>query len=61
VSYSSGPLLGNAEAGLAAALMGLRASVVTGGVLCVIGVAVTAAALPRFRNYDAASSAPQAL
>ncbi|MGH9035376.1 MAG: MFS transporter [Acidimicrobiia bacterium] len=53
ISYTSGPLLGNAEAGAAAALFGLRASVVSGGVLCVLSVAATAAALPSFWRYDA--------
>lgn len=53
ISYTSGPLLGNAEAGAAASLLGLRASVVSGGVLCVLAVAATAAALPAFWSYDA--------
>jgi MFS family permease len=53
VSYSSGPLLGNLEAGVAAALAGVRASIVSGGVLCVVGVALAALALPAFRRYDA--------
>lgn len=53
VSYNAGPLLGNAESGLAAGLVGVRASVVSGGVLCVVGVVLTAALLPRFRSYDA--------
>jgi MFS family permease len=53
VSYTSGPLLGNLEAGVVASLAGVRASVVSGGVLCVIGVAVAAVALPVFRRYDA--------
>ena len=53
LSYTSGPLLGNAEAGAAASLVGLRASVVSGGVLCVAAVAATAAALPTFWAYDA--------
>jgi MFS family permease len=52
VSYSSGPLLGNTEAGAAAALFGVRASVVSGGALCVAAVIVTSAALPAFRAYD---------
>ena len=34
ISWSSGPLLGNARAGAAAGCSGLRASVVIGGVLC---------------------------
>jgi len=53
LSYTSGPLLGNAEAGAAAALVGVRASVVSGGVLCVVAVGATAAALPAFWAYDA--------
>jgi hypothetical protein len=53
VSYSSGPLLGNLEAGVVASLAGLRASIVSGGVLCVAGVVLAAFALPAFRRYDA--------
>jgi MFS family permease len=53
LSYTSGPLLGNAEAGAAASLVGLRGAVVSGGVLCVVAVAGTAAALPVFWAYDA--------
>jgi MFS family permease len=53
LSYTSGPLLGNAEAGAAASLFGVRASVVSGGALCVVAVAGTAAALPAFWAYDA--------
>ena len=53
LSYTSGPLLGNAEAGAAASLLGVRASVVSGGVLCVVAVAGTAAALPALWAYDA--------
>ena len=53
ISYTTGPYLGNAEAGLAASLLGLRASVVAGGALCVLGCAVLAWRLPRFIRYDA--------
>ena len=53
VSYVTGPLLGNVEAGLLAAAVGVPASVVSGGLLCVAGVAVVALALPAFRAYDA--------
>jgi len=53
ISYTSGPLLGNVEAGVVASLAGVRASVVSGGVLCVIGVVLAAIALPAFRRYDA--------
>ncbi len=52
VSYTSGPLLGNAEAGVASSLFGVRAAVVSGGVLCVVGTALLALALPAFIRYD---------
>src|SRR5919202_985257 len=53
LSWSSGPTLGGAESGAVAALAGVRASVISGGVLCVAGSAVLAALLPRFWTYDA--------
>ena len=53
VSYMSGPMLGHLEAGMAAAAFGVRASVVSGGVLCVVGVAICAVMLPKFISYDA--------
>jgi predicted MFS family arabinose efflux permease len=52
VSYTTGPLLGDAEAGVAARLFGLRTSIVSGGVLCVIGTGVLALLLPAFLRYD---------
>jgi MFS family permease len=51
ISWSTGPMLGNAESGLAAGLVGLEASVVAGGVLCVAGSFALAAALGRFWRY----------
>ena len=53
VSYSIGPLLGNLEAGAVAAAAGLTVSVVSGGALCIVGVAAAAYLLPSFRGYDA--------
>jgi MFS family permease len=53
VSYSSGPLLGHVEAGGVAAAFGITASVISGGVLCVIGVVACGLALPGFTRYDA--------
>jgi MFS family permease len=52
LSYSVGPTLGNFEAGVVASLFSVRASVVSGGVLCVIGCVLCALALPAFRRYD---------
>jgi MFS family permease len=57
ISYTSGPLLGNLRAGVVGELAGLRTSIVSGGVLCVIGVIVLAVALPAFRRYDARETA----
>jgi MFS family permease len=59
VSYTSGPLLGNLEAGVLASLTSVRFSVVSGGALCVVGVALAAVALPAFRLYDARAHAPE--
>ena len=52
LSYSSGPTLGNVEAGAVAALTTPRWSVGFGGVMCVAGTVALAAALPAFRRYD---------
>jgi hypothetical protein len=54
VSYHTGPSLGNAEAGIAARLFGVRTSIVSGGVLCVAGCLVLAMLLPKFIGYDSA-------
>ncbi|HEU4387698.1 MAG TPA: MFS transporter [Blastocatellia bacterium] len=51
ISYMTGPFLGNAEAGLVASAFGLRASVVSGGVLCVLGSGLLALLLPEFIRY----------
>jgi MFS family permease len=59
ISYSTGPLLGNVEAGIAASLFGLRASIVSGGVLCVAGVGVAVVLLPSFWRYDARVHTPE--
>jgi MFS family permease len=53
LSYTSGPTLGNVEAGLVESVAGLRTSIVSGGLACIAGTAVVAAALPAFWNYRA--------
>ncbi|MDT7688909.1 MAG: hypothetical protein QOE46_1668 [Acidobacteriota bacterium] len=52
VSYTTGPLLGNAESGVAAGFFGVRASIVSGGVLCVAGTAMLSLLLPQLIRYD---------
>lgn len=49
---TSGPRLGDVEAGVVASLASVRASVVSGGLACVAGAAVVAAAFPALRAYD---------
>lgn len=53
VSYTTGPLLGNAESGVVAGLFGVRVSVVSGGLLCLAGTALLSLLLPAFLRYDA--------
>jgi MFS family permease len=48
---TGGPRLGDAEAGAVAALTNVRFSVVSGGVLCVLGVLAVARLLPEFSRY----------
>ena len=50
---ASAPNLGDLEAGILASLTSLRFSIVSGGLLCIVGCAVTALALPGFLRYDA--------
>ncbi|WP_432886425.1 MFS transporter [Kribbella sp. CA-245084] len=53
LGYSLGPLGGQARSGIVADLTGVRTAIVSGGALCVIGVAGTAAWLREFWRYDA--------
>lgn len=53
LSYSLGPMGGQARSGLVADLTSVRTSIVSGGVLCVAGVIGTAAWLRDFWRYDA--------
>ncbi len=52
LSYSLGPLGGQARAGLVADRWGVRAAITSGGILCVLGVALTATWLQGFWAYD---------
>ncbi len=57
ISYMSGPLLGNARAGWVASATSLRASTVSGGLLCVAGVGLAALLLPDFWRYRSSRAA----
>ena len=52
LSYSIGPLGGQLRSGVVADLTTVRTSIVSGGILCVAGVAVTAGILRDFWRYD---------
>ena len=51
---SGGPRVGDVEAGTAAALGGVRFSIVSGGVACLAAVALVVVAFPALVRYDAA-------
>jgi MFS family permease len=51
LSYTTGPLLGQLRSGLAAR-WSITGSIVSGGILCVVGTVALAAALPAFLRYD---------
>jgi hypothetical protein len=50
---TSGPRLGDVEAGTVAALAGVRASVVSGGLACIACVGLTMLAFPELASFDA--------
>lgn len=52
LSYSLGPLGGQTRAGLVADRWSVRGSITSGGILCVVGVALTASWLHGFWAYD---------
>jgi MFS family permease len=56
ISYMSGPKLGDTEAGLIAAAFGVTFSIVSGGALCVAGVAICCYFLPKFWHYHSEKS-----
>jgi MFS family permease len=54
ISYLSGPLLGNARAGWVASISSNTISIVSGGVICFVGVLLCIPFLPAFWNYSVA-------
>jgi hypothetical protein len=57
---TSGPRLGDLESGIAASLTSASVAVVSGGLVCVVGVLVVAAAFPALAAFDG-RRAPAAL
>lgn len=52
ISYLSGPKLGDARAGFVASSLGITTALISGGVLCIIGVTICCYCLPKFWNYQ---------
>ena len=52
MSYLTGPMLGSAKMGIVAEKFGVKAALVSGGVLCVVSVAGAALFFPKFLRYD---------
>lgn len=52
MSYLTGPMLGSAKMGIVAESFGVKAALISGGVLCVVSVAGAALFLPKFISYD---------
>ena len=57
ISYLTGPLIGNAQAGFTAEVSGLSVAIWSGGAVCVVAVVVTGVLLPRFWGYLGGSRA----
>lgn len=58
MQVAAAPSLGNLEAGALASVTSLRFSIVSGGLMVVVGCAVLAAAFPALVRYDAEADAP---
>jgi MFS family permease len=58
VVVAGGPRLGDVESGTVAGAVGVRPSVISGGLACIVGVALLAALFPSFARYDARDPEP---
>lgn len=52
ISFLTGPMLGDAEAGIVAYFFNVKTSIVAGGILTVAGTIALAILLPKFITYD---------
>lgn len=52
ISFLTGPMLGDAESGVVAYFFDVKTSIISGGVLTVVGTIVLAFLLPKFIAYD---------
>ncbi len=61
VVVAGGPRLGDVESGTVASIFGERVSIVSGGLLCILGVVVLAMLFPSFARYRSDVAAPSAV
>ncbi|MGB7208631.1 MAG: MFS transporter [Pyrinomonadaceae bacterium] len=59
MSYLTGPMLGSAKMGIVAEKFGVKAALISGGILCVVAVGGAALFLPKFLTYDGREGAKQ--
>lgn len=52
ISFLTGPMLGDAESGIVAYFTDVKTSIISGGILTIIGTIVLAILLPKFIAYD---------
>jgi MFS family permease len=52
ISYLTGPMLGGAKMGIVAEHFSVKTAIVSGGILCVASVILSALFLPKFISYD---------
>ena len=52
MSYLTGPMLGSAKMGLVAEHFSVKTALISGGILCIVSVTMTAMFLPKFWTYD---------
>jgi MFS family permease len=52
ISFLTGPMLGDAESGVVAYFTDVKTSIISGGILTVVGTIILAILLPKFIKYD---------
>lgn len=52
ISYLTGPYLGSAKMGIVAEKYNIPTALISGGILCVVAIIITAIFLPKFLKYD---------
>ena len=60
IFFMGGPQLGEIEAGMVAQAWGTPLAIITGGIGCILGVALVALRWPQLRNYDSPDLESQA-